>query len=884
MKKFLLNICLCFCSIVCYGQYNMDLQHVHAPELKYLHLGNPGLQGKEIKVNNLYMEIGGKPVLPVMGEFHYSRMDERYWKDALMKMKASGVNIIATYCLWYLHEEQEGELSWTGRLNLRKFVLLCKELGLMVHLRIGPYCNAEIRYGALPEWLIKNKKIKVRTNDPLYLSYVRRWYQAIYQQIGDLLYKDDGPIMGIQLENEYVTKGEVIPHLMALKKIAVETGFDVPVYSMTHWMSTEFPKGEIIPYAGYYIETPWTADGKKELPVSDFEYYTYNRISNNIGTDIIKLDGAVESLSGKNNDSPYFTCEVGVGTETFYGRRPVVPAKMAGENINLRLGSGVNLMGYYMYVGGSNPVGKTNTFQNQTARISYDYQAPIREFGTLGNVMPETKKYNYFMNDFGGELATAIAYMPTSNQNTNNLQWAVRYNGKGGYLFCTNYHYKHKCRDYKGVQFRIKTENGELRIPDKKITIHDGTYFFWPFQQRYGKVSLKYATVQPICKMNDHGVLTYFFFENDQIEGQYVIDNNDISRIETQNAEYSKKGNQYVVNHLIPGSECQILITHKDGSQTRFVTLTSQQSDKIWKCCVGGRDYVILTNSILAEDNEHIALIASQPLDVWEEFDHGKFIRHEVNKDRHNIKADFKSIRPMDHALWIKPQTGNFVVRHFVLNKLAKVDRAYIRYRTSSNVKFGINGQIGVVKNMGEYKISDVTSLIKMGDNELRFELDSPQDGVLAEVEVLMKNGERILWDTDGTWLSDDGRPAQVFTGDVYPTSYAPEERLAVYQIMTNIPVQGSEEARLYIKYKGNIADAFLDGQLVGDNLYNGLDWILSISRMSRDIDRVPLTIRIRGFNDQDNIYLEKGLSEKEAYIPVVESVQALQDYKFIIK
>ena len=89
------------------ADYSIDLSKVKAPKLDYLNMGNGGYGERQIKVNNLYLEIGGKPQLPVMGEMHFSRTDERFWRDTLLKMKASGVNIVATYCLWSLHEETE---------------------------------------------------------------------------------------------------------------------------------------------------------------------------------------------------------------------------------------------------------------------------------------------------------------------------------------------------------------------------------------------------------------------------------------------------------------------------------------------------------------------------------------------------------------------------------------------------------------------------------------------------------------------------------------------------------------------------------------------------------------------------------------------------------
>lgn len=118
-----------------HSQYKMKLDNVSPTQLNYIKMGHPGMKGQEIRINNLYWEEAGKPKLPVMGEFHYNRTDERYWRENLMKMKASGIDIVSTYNLWILHEEFEGRQDWSGRNNLRKFVELCKEVGLKVHLR-----------------------------------------------------------------------------------------------------------------------------------------------------------------------------------------------------------------------------------------------------------------------------------------------------------------------------------------------------------------------------------------------------------------------------------------------------------------------------------------------------------------------------------------------------------------------------------------------------------------------------------------------------------------------------------------------------------------------------------------------------------------------------
>lgn len=881
MRKEILLSALLFAAGSIFAQYKIDLGKVTPPTVKYLQLGHSGPVGKEIRINNLYLEEGGIPQLPVMGEIHYNRMDSRYWRDALLKMKASGIDIVATYCIWSLHEEFEGELSWEGHLNLRRFIELCKELDMKVHLRFGPYCNAEIKNGGLPDWIVNNKNLVTRSNDPLYLEYTRRWYQAVYDQVKGLLWKDGGPVMALQLENEYVRPGMIVSHLLNLKKMAVEIGFDVPLYSMTHWMDSEYPKGEIVPYAGFYIEAPWTASGKDEIPTSNFEFFTYNRLSDNIGTDIIKLEGDVESLSGENNDSPFFTCEIGVGTTAFYQRRAVVPEEMAGENINLRLGCGANMMGYYMYTGGTNPVGKISTYQSSGPRISYDYQAPIREFGTLGTVMQETKKYNYFMNDFGTALAPAVAYLPTTNQDRDNLQWAVRLNGNTGYLFCSNYLYKHSRKDYKNVQFSIKLKDETIRIPRQKVTVKNGTYFLWPFNQELSNVLLKYSTTQPVCSLKEGNNHTYFFFEDDAIPGEYLIENKDIRNIEVKNGSYRKEKDRYFINQLTPGKECIIKITKENGSTVRFVTLTEEESDHIWKGTIKGKKFVAITNSSLIYDNDKITLIDDQPsTEIWT-YEDGNFKQQTFQSSAHNLQAEFRPITPMEKSLWIRPTEGNIAKRQFSLSTFSKVERAYLRYVSSDPISCMINGKETKTTSMGSYSYANVTDFIQNGNNTIEFNLSNRKE-ITAEIEVLLKNGKRILWNTDATWLSADNKPVATTTGKNKPSAFAPEEYIGLYEVKAPAATCGNEETRMYISYKGDVANAYLNGNLIGDSFYDGTEWILSLSRLKESIDTNPMVIRIDGLKSADvPIYFEKNVVPADCVVPTISDILVKQEYRF---
>src|SRR5580658_7518120 len=186
--------------------------------------GGRSLRGVVLSVNSRYLLRDGVPWFPVMGEFQYSRYPEAEWEDEILKMKAGGVQIVSTYIFWIHHEEIEGQFDWTGQRNLRRFVELCAKHGLYVWVRIGPWDHGEVRNGGFPDWLLT--KAKVRTNDPAYLSYVQRFYGEIGKQLQGLYWNDDGPIIGVQLANEYGKRGPDAgaAHISALKKLAVESG------------------------------------------------------------------------------------------------------------------------------------------------------------------------------------------------------------------------------------------------------------------------------------------------------------------------------------------------------------------------------------------------------------------------------------------------------------------------------------------------------------------------------------------------------------------------------------------------------------------------------------------------------------------------------------
>ena len=267
---------------------SIDLTQLNLSTLSgYLKMGGKDLHGREINANSRYLTFDGQPWLPVMGEFHFSRYPQDCWEDELRKMKAGGIDIAATYIFWIHHEEIEAEFDWTGNRGLRQFTELCAKVGLFSYPRIGPWAHGEARNGGFPDWLLEKCAPEVRKDAPLYLSFVRRLYGQIARQLEGLLWKDGGPVIGIQLENELTTQPE---HIRTLKNLAREAGLDVPLYTMTGWGPAEVPADEVIPVFGGYPDAFW------DRQVDDWSrgcrrHYFFNtmRDDNTIGNGFLPL-------------------------------------------------------------------------------------------------------------------------------------------------------------------------------------------------------------------------------------------------------------------------------------------------------------------------------------------------------------------------------------------------------------------------------------------------------------------------------------------------------------------------------------------------------------------------------------------------------------------
>jgi hypothetical protein len=637
-----------------------------APQPLDRHCGTSVNKNQALAINSQYLTLDGKPWLPVMGEFHYSRYPNQYWAEELEKMKAGGVQVVSTYVFWIHHEEIEGEFDWTGQRNLREFLELCKDRGLYVLLRIGPFAHGEVRNGGLPDWILE--KTKPRTNDPAYLNYVRRYYAQIAGQTHGLLWKDGGPIIGVQLENEYSKTGDLAgaAHIQGLKEMARAAGLDVPLYTVTGWEHAAYPPDEVVPVFGDYPDAFW--DGSLNmLPASGAYLFDLQREAPNV---------------------PYLLAEAGGGMEVAYHRRPVVSSDDVAAIAITHIGSGANLYGYYMYQGGANPQGERVSLQESAATdhvydlpvVSYDFEAPLGEFGQERESYRKLREIHLFLHDFGSELATMPAVLPveqpTNAADLKTLRASFRGNGKSGFLFVNNHVRDYPTAEHGAVRFSIQLANGSMIVPSAPVRIETDQYFIWPVNLTIASATLTYATAQLLCKI-DAGAKSYFFFvANKGIESEFAFAADGVSSLTTSGSKKQSAG-VILVRDLHAGPAEAVHFRDRDGHEASIVVLTPEQGSQLSKLALGGQEFVLLSDTTVFVDNDHLRLrstkagemkfavfpgprVAATSVPLVPHQD-GLFSEYAVPIQPSEVKVNVRQLRPAGKAAPTRPGQYNAI-------------------------------------------------------------------------------------------------------------------------------------------------------------------------------------------------------------------------------
>lgn len=326
----------------------------------------------EIKDGDFYRN--GERIAIISGEMHYARIPHQYWRHRLRMMKAMGLNTVATYVFWNLHEPEPGKWDFAGDKNLAEYIRIAAEENMMVILRPGPYVCAEWEFGGYPWWLQTISGMEIRRDNAIFLKYTKLYLEQLYKEVGQLQVSKNGPIIMVQCENEfgsYVEQRTDIPqtehqsYYQKIKKQLEEVGFDIPMFTSDG--SWNFDKGSI----------------EDVLPTANGE------------TNISTIKEKVNQYH--NGKGPYMVAEFYPGWLSHWNEEfPNYDPKQIADQTDTYLKNGISI-NFYMVHGGTNfgftsGANYNNEIDIQPDLTSYDYDAPISEAGWI------TPKYTAIRN------------------------------------------------------------------------------------------------------------------------------------------------------------------------------------------------------------------------------------------------------------------------------------------------------------------------------------------------------------------------------------------------------------------------------------------------------------------------------------------------------
>ncbi|MCE5187334.1 MAG: beta-galactosidase [Planctomycetaceae bacterium] len=187
--------------------------------------------GNRFEIGQKDFLLNGEKFVIRCGEIHLARIPQEYWRHRLQMCKAMGLNTVSAYLFWNFHEWRQGRYNWEGDRNAAEFCRIAQEEGLWVLLRPGPYSCAEWEMGGLPWWLLKNEGVKLRTRDPFFIEHAQKWLREVGRELAPLQITKGGPILMVQVENEYGYFGEDAEYMGLLRQALIDGGFEVPLFA-----------------------------------------------------------------------------------------------------------------------------------------------------------------------------------------------------------------------------------------------------------------------------------------------------------------------------------------------------------------------------------------------------------------------------------------------------------------------------------------------------------------------------------------------------------------------------------------------------------------------------------------------------------------------------
>lgn len=512
----------------------------------------------EIKYDKYSLIIDGERVFIKSGAFHYFRTPgEEMARDRFQKMKAGGYNTVDIYFNWNYHSSAPGKYDFSGIKDVRKVLQAAKDTGLFVIARPGPFINAEVNAGGLPFWLLKMEDVIPRNRkgteyhySPKYMEYIAEWYDQIIPII-----KEFDNVILFQIENEYATDTMEEDYMKELYKMARERGITCPIFHNDAY------------FAGLWADC---------VDIYALDLYPYINPNQNWKQDNFcfdTLDNVEDIFRNAKEDSPPFIAEMQAGWFDKWdglGYKHMRDA-LGDEHINIMnktaLSQGVTIFNHYLAVGGTNWA----DLACDEVYTSYEFTAPIDEFGIPQSNFFKAKEVNYFIDSFGFtqtepkefDFYQENIYTKLRHDLENDCDW----------LFVRN----------------MNHELTEINLPNSK------TVKLKPYDMKICPIDLKLKA----CEIEFSDVEIFARLQNETEEAIFFI--------------ADKNANLYIKNHeTISGDkkDFENVTFERDGKKTQIVFLTKNLADRSWLLkdkMIFNADYVLPNGAVAVDKNTEIA-------------------------------------------------------------------------------------------------------------------------------------------------------------------------------------------------------------------------------------------------------------------------------------
>lgn len=513
----------------------------------------------EVTFDKYSLMVDGKRIFIKSGAFHYFRTPgEDMARDRFAKMKAGGYNCVDIYFNWNYHSPKAGEYDFTGVKDVRKVLQAAKDNGLFVIARPGPFINGEVNAGGLPFWLLKMEDVIPRNRigteykySKTYMKYIAEWYDNIIPII-----KEFDNVILFQIENEYATDTMEEDYMRELYQMARERGITCPIFHNDAY------------FAGLWADV---------VDIYALDLYPYINPNQNWKQDNFcfdTLDNVEEIFRGAKENSPPFIAEMQSGWFDKWdgsGYRHIREA-LGDEHINIMtktaLSQGVTLFNHYMAVGGTN----WEDLACDEVYTSYEFTAPIDEFGIPQKNFYKAKEINYFIDSFdftctepkNFDFCQENIYSKLRHDNINDCDW----------LFLRN----------------MNPQKTEIELPNglPSVTLK-------PYDMKICPVNLKLKG----CEIEFSDVEIFARLQNENEEVIFMIADKDANIHLKEHGIISGDRNDY-----------DNLTFENDGKSTQFVFLTKRLADKSWLIdnkLIFNAEYILPNGAAAIERNSEIA-------------------------------------------------------------------------------------------------------------------------------------------------------------------------------------------------------------------------------------------------------------------------------------